>query len=330
MDEHLASSQEQTWLAGVRPRVSVDDVTATAQERWGLGDFVRELGSHQDRNFLFESSRGRVVVKIANRAWERSALEAQTAALQTAAAADVIVPALVHAVTTARFGDTDHLAHVVSFIEGDSLFDRPALDLADCRALAMAAGEMVRTLSGFSHPGAVRESEWDLRAAEAVLEEKDPTLGEAVGSSLARVTALRGRLPLQVIHGDVTDSNVLMTPADEVAVIDFGDVGVSWRCGELAVATACVLGKTGDDVAAVLEVVEAFLRRVALTDDELSAVWPLIVLRTGVLLATGDDEAGEPNAYTRAREAQERAGFAAALALDADEMSRRIRSVGRG
>jgi Ser/Thr protein kinase RdoA (MazF antagonist) len=328
MDEHLTSSPARTWWAGARPRVSVDEVTVTAQERWGLGEFVRELGSHQDRNFLFESAGGRVVVKIANRAWERSVLEAQTAALQRAAGSTVVVPTLVHAVTTARFGDQDHVAHVVSFIEGDSLFDRSALGVVECRAPGLAAGEMVRTLSGFSHPGAVRESEWDLRAAEAVLEEKDPTLREAVGSSLARVAALRSRMPLQVIHGDVTDSNVLMTPADEVAVIDFGDVGVSWRCGELAVAAACVLGKTDDDVAAVSAVVEAFAHRVRLTDAELSAVWPLMVVRTAVLLATGDDAEGEPNAYTRDREVFERAAFTAALALDAGEMSRLIRTAG--
>ncbi len=172
---------------------------------------------------------------------------------------------------------------------------------------------MARTLSGFTHPGAVRDSEWDLRSAGAVLEEKNPSLREAVGSSLDRVAAVGSRLPVQVIHGDISDSNVLLTPTDEVAVIDFGDVGVSWRCGELAVAAACVLGKTPDDVAAVLALVESFVSRVALTDDELSAVWPLIVVRTAVLLATGDDDEGEPNAYTRDREAFEQAAFAAAI-----------------
>jgi Ser/Thr protein kinase RdoA (MazF antagonist) len=330
MDDLPASGEPQTWLAGARPVVGVEEVTATAQERWGLGDFVKELGSHQDRNFLFESPRGRVIVKIANPAWKASALEAQTAAMHTAAASDVVVPTLVHEVTTERFGDQDYLAHVVTFIEGDSLFERSALGVAECRALGVAAGELARTLAGFSHPGAVRDSEWDLRSAEAVLEEKDPSLREAVRPSLARVAALRSRLPVQVIHGDVTDSNVLMTPTGEVAVIDFGDLGVSWRCAELAVAAACVLGKTRDDVAAVIAVVESFVGRVALTDDELSAAWSLIVLRTAVLLATGDGVDGEPNAYTRDREAFEQAAFAAALALDADEMSRHIRTAGRG
>jgi len=119
---------------------------------------------------------------------------------------------------------------------------------------------------------------------------------------------------------------VLLTRTDEVAVIDFGDIGVSWRCAELAVGAACVLGKTTDDVDAVIAVVESFADRITLTEDELSAVWSLMVLRTAVLLATGDDEGGEPNAYTREREAFERAGFAAAQALDADQMERRIRS----
>ena len=324
MDKPSESSEVQTWLAGARPRVSVDEVTATAQGRWGLGAFVKELGSHQDRNFLFESSRGPVIVKIANPSWQRAALDAQTAAMRTAAASDVVVPTLVQEVTTERFGDQEYLAHVVTFIEGETLFDRSAVGPAECRALGLAAGEMVRTLSGFSHPGAVRESEWDLRSAEAVLEQKNPALREAVSPSLARVAALSTRLPIQVIHGDISDSNVLLTRTDEVAVIDFGDIGVSWRCAELAVGAACVLGKTTDDVDAVIAVVESFADRITLTEDELSAVWSLMVLRTAVLLATGDDGGGEPNAYTREREAFERAGFAAAQALDADQMERRI------
>jgi Ser/Thr protein kinase RdoA (MazF antagonist) len=325
MDQPPESSEAQAWLAGARPRVSVDEVTLIAQERWGLDAFVTELGSHQDRNFLFESSHGRVIVKIANRSWQRAALEAQTAALRTAAASDVVVPTLVQDVTTARFGGQEYLAHVVTFIEGETLFDRWALGSAESRALGLAAGEMVRTLSGFAHPGTVRDSEWDLRSADAVLEQKDPALREAVSPSLARVAALSSRLPVQVIHGDISDSNVLMTRTDEVAVIDFGDLGVSWRCAELAVGAACVLGKSPDVVAAVAAVVRSFAERVALTEDELSAVWSLIVVRTAVLLATGDDDGGEPNAYTREREAFERAGFAAAQALDADEMERLIR-----
>jgi Ser/Thr protein kinase RdoA (MazF antagonist) len=328
MDQPPDDRPAQTWLAGARPRVSVDEVTSTARERWGLGAFVTELGSHQDRNFLFESPRGRVIVKIANPAWKRSALEAQTAAMQAAAASDVVVPTLVHEVTTARFGEQEYLAHVVTFIEGEPLFERPTLDLAGSGALGLAAGEMVRSLAGFSHPGAVRDSEWDLRSAGAVLEEKDPSLRHAVSASLARVAGLGSSLPIQVVHGDISDSNVLVTPGDEVAVIDFGDIGVSWRCGELAVAAACVLGKTDDDVAAVSAVVEAFAHRVRLTDAELGAVWPLMVVRTAVLLATGDDAEGEPNAYTRDREVFERAAFTAALALDAGEMSRLIRTAG--
>lgn len=62
--------------------------------------------------------------------------------------------------------------------------------------------------------------------------------------------------------------------------------------------------------------------------DELSALWSLVVLRVAVLLATGDGDDDEPNAYTRAREAFERQAFSAALALDADEMARLIRDAG--
>lgn len=328
MDEPAERGRPHSWLAGARPRVDVAEIAATAHARWGLGDFVVELGSHQDRNLLFESPHGRVVVKVANVAWERSALEAQAAALQAVSHSDVLVPAVVRRVAKERFGDHEYWTQVVTFIEGESLFDRAALDPAGCRAIGTAAGETARALAGFAHPGAVRDSEWDLRAAGRVLEGKSPSLRDAVEPFLDRVAVQGSGLPVQVIHGDVTDSNVLVTPAGDLAVIDFGDVGESWRCAELAVAAASVLGKTDDDVSAVLAVVESFTRRVPLADDELSALWSLVVLRVAVLLATGDGDDDEPNAYTRAREAFERQAFSAALALDADEMARLIRDAG--
>jgi Ser/Thr protein kinase RdoA (MazF antagonist) len=156
MDGPSTGGDAAPGLAGARPGVTADEVAVVAQARWRLGAFVRELGSHQDRNFLFESPAGRVVVKVANSAWPREALEAQIAAMTAAAASEAVVPTLVQGVVPERFGDGEYLVHVVTFVEGEPLFDRSDLGPSGYRPLGTAAGEMVRALSGFAHPGAVR------------------------------------------------------------------------------------------------------------------------------------------------------------------------------
>src|SRR5436853_557278 len=88
---------------------------------------------------------------------------------------------------------------------------------------AVAAGDVVRALAG--------EVPDERRRALAL---------DAVAAAEARIAPLTAGLRTQVIHGDVTDWNVIarrdaagrLVP---VGLIDFGDVLVSWLVAELAV-----------------------------------------------------------------------------------------------
>ncbi|NKX51604.1 phosphotransferase, partial [Arthrobacter deserti] len=102
-------------------------------------------------------------------------------------------------------------------------------------------------------------------------------------------------LPLQAVHGDLTDDNVVCAPDESgqpviTGVIDFGDTMYSWRVAELAVACSAVFHHDPDNPLAVLPLVEAFSREVRLTDAELCALWPLIVLRGAVLVVSGEQQ----------------------------------------
>ena len=64
-------------------------------------------------------------------------------------------------------------------------------------------------------------------------------------------------------------------------------------------------------VVTVLAVVESFVAHAALSDAELTAVWPLVVLRTAVLVASSAEQVAIDggNAYTEARQAEEVRAF---------------------
>ncbi|HJU93832.1 MAG TPA: phosphotransferase, partial [Pyrinomonadaceae bacterium] len=84
-----------------------------------------------------------------------------------------------------------------------------------------------------------------------------------------------------VIHGDANDYNVLVDPERMIIIglIDFGDMVYSYTVGNLAIALAYVVLDKLDPLAAAREVVEGYTSEFALTEDELDALWPLVLMR---------------------------------------------------
>jgi Ser/Thr protein kinase RdoA (MazF antagonist) len=90
-------------------------------------------------------------------------------------------------------------------------------------------------------------------------------------------TALR--LPLKVIHGDANDYNVLVESDRVVGLIDFGDMHFSNAVGEIAVGIAYVILGQPDPLAIAGQVVEGYLTKSSLTEEELTILWEMVILR---------------------------------------------------
>jgi 4-aminobutyrate aminotransferase-like enzyme/murein DD-endopeptidase MepM/ murein hydrolase activator NlpD len=124
----------------------------------------------------------------------------------------------------------------------------------------------------------------------------------AISAAMAALEPLISMLRVQAIHADVTDQNTLGIRDDAgrampVGIIDFGDISRSWLVGELAVTIAA---DAMFDLERPLEVGRALTRgftsRLALTDVELRAVWPLVVARAASVAISGDhQQALEPD-----------------------------------
>lgn len=321
-----------------RPNVRLDEVRRLASQLYGVSGDIRELGSQQDRNFLFtEPDNRRVLFKISNRAVRRAEIEAQNEAMQRMHAAGHPSPAPIASrngeeIETAEVDGTPHSIRLLTFVDGTPLIDFEHFSPETIAAMGTLVGQVVATLSDFEHPGLDRELQWDLRVGEQLVEELiryvvDPerqafVLG-ALEEAAALLAPLKEALPLQAIHGDLTDDNLVATAGElgrpELSgIIDFGDVGIGWRIAELAVACTAVFHHDPSRPLAVLPLIRAFDEVVALTDAEIDALWPLIVLRGATLVVSGLQQVAidEGNAYAESALEREWTIFAAPAAFD--------------
>ncbi|MGN6743604.1 MAG: aminotransferase [Amnibacterium sp.] len=329
-----------------RPQVSAGEARDLAARLFGADGAITELGSQQDRNFLLDGAGGRHLLKIGNAAFSRSEAEAQNAAMRAVAAAGIPCPVPVAArdgadLVEAEVGGATSVVRLLTFVDGTPLIDFRFLACPVAAALGDTVGRVSQALAPLTGAGFARRLKWDLRHAQRVVADllpfvADPerrrAVAEATDVAAAALAPLQGRLPLQVIHGDLTDDNaVARRGADgrpELAgVIDFGDAALGWRVAELAIACSCLFHHEPGDPLAVVPVIAAFDARVPLTDDEIAALWPLLVLRGATLVVSGEQQVAiDPgNDYADSAREREWRMFAVPAAFDARVATAAIR-----
>ena len=291
------------------PTLPTDEAVALLRDVHGLDVELGSLGSQQYQNFLVRPPGGGEplgVLKISNPVFSEIEIEMQDAAAAAVARAEpgLRIPEVVAGPRGPLTGwwETSQgrlHARVISFVPGSTLTGSGYLAPHTVERLGELAAAVSVALAGETHPAAGRVLQWDLQHAERVIAEIAATepdaevrdyCAAATAAALAALHPVAAALPRQLGHFDVTDDNVLRphgvgTLPD--AVIDFGDVIESWAVGEIAVTVSSVLHHDGASYASTLPAIVAFDRRRPLSDDEITALWPLVVLRGVVLVLSG-------------------------------------------
>jgi len=334
------------------PAISPAQARDIAETRFGVDAQVAALGSQQDANFLLSGTDGDPigVLKIANPVFSRIELEAQDAA---AAHIQQAEPGLRTATNVALDGvapiaelrdDNGAVlyARIIAHLAGGTMSGEQYITPDRAAALGDLAGRTVRALAGFDHPGVDRVLQWDLRHAQRTVEVlavhvADADRRESVESATAaawRVVAeLADDLPVQVIHGDLTDDNVVCGSPDTGripdGVIDLGDLTRSWTVGELAIAISSLLRHEGGEPVATLGAIAAFHAVRPLGPAEIEALWPLVVLRAAVLVVSGMQQAAidADNDYATSALEWEWRIFERAVEIPSEVMTAQIRAV---
>ncbi|MCV7282360.1 aminotransferase [Mycolicibacterium flavescens] len=328
------------------PRVSEQQAERLLAEHYGLTAGAVSLGSQQDRNFLVTAADGTIagVLKVANPAFNATELAAQDLAAELIANAEphlrvsVPLPNTTGEKYTAVDGLVDTTAYVrlLRHLPGGTLLESGYLAPAAVAGLGDVAGRVSRALADFTHPGLDRVLQWDLRygadvVAALLSHVPDVALRERIDAAAreawSRIDALADALPRQAVHLDLTDANVVVTRTAGAVVpdgvIDFGDLTDSWAVSELAITASSVLGHPGAGPTSVLPAIRAFHRIRPLSPDEAAAVWPLLVLRTAVLIVSGAQQAAlDPdNDYITEQADEEQRMFEQATSVPIDVMT---------
>ena len=320
------------------PEISSAEAEELARVRFGVHGRATELGSQQDANFRIDAGDGSYVLKVSNPAFGAADLGAQDRAAAHVAGVepDILVPQPVPGLDGATLqpviaGGQPTTARLVRYVEGRMLSESAYLAPPVVAALGDLAGRTTRALASLSGELPQRELQWDLRHAEQVVARLASYVAVPGGpEAVQRATAQAGRLvasvadqlPVQPIHGDLTDDNVVAVRdasgrLSPVGVIDFGDLIRSWAVGELAITLSSLLTHADGDLARLLPAVRAFDAARPLSDPELAALWPLTVLRAGALLVSGQHQASidSANDYAAKNLNRERLIFEAATSL---------------
>lgn len=336
------------WL--VEPIAPVDeaDVLALLAERFGVRGTVRSLGSQQDQNYRVCTGAAEHVLKIANPATVPAALRAQCATIDELATAlpELRLPRARPGVDGDRLQwltvDGSELACLLlDFVPGEPIMDSRYLAPSVVARLGGIAGQVAAALAGLDAAEPDRVRLWDLRNALPVVETLAPHLPDqlraqrvlrAARAAHALVEPYADRLPTQLVHGDITDNNVVCETAPDgrplpVGVIDFGDLGLGWTVAELAVACTSVLHHHGAGPTSVLPAVHAFHTERPLGGDEIAVLWPLVVLRAAVLVVSGqyDVRLDPDNGYASAALDREWTMFEVATSVPAQVMTAQLR-----
>jgi 4-aminobutyrate aminotransferase-like enzyme/Ser/Thr protein kinase RdoA (MazF antagonist) len=327
-----------------RPDLDLAEVAAMLRDHYGItADDILELGSQQDRNFRITYGDHRAVLKIANSSWSTESLLAQDAGMRALAnLGHAVVPIPVGESTTVTLHGSEHVVRLLTFVTGTPLADWDHLAPPLVAQLGELAAHVTGNLAGLQHPGLDRWLQWDLRQARDLIKALLPRVEDMLlsNSILTLSTAacdlldqVGPRLPVQPIHGDLTDDNLVAEPAADgrpvlTGIIDFGDLALGWRVAELAVACTSLLHHEPRQPTAVLPAIKAFHRISPLSDTEIAALWPMVVARAAVLVVSGLAQlAIDPdNAYAASGSLNEREMFDVATSVPMEVMHQAIRS----
>ncbi|CAM5589266.1 hypothetical protein SALBM311S_03171 [Streptomyces alboniger] len=286
------------WL--VAPMVAIEEERAAAllTERFGIEGTLEDLGSNHDRNFRVRTGPDEhgYVFKVFNPVIDRAVLRVQSEATERLARAlpELRLPrARVgvdgERIQTVSVDGQDYDCQLLDYVPGEPIMDSRYLAPRVVARLGELAGRVTAALEGLDIPTPDRPMLWDLRNALEVVEALAPHMVDrrraervlrAARAAQQLVERRAARLPVQVIHGDVADNNVVCRTDPDgrpmpVGLIDFGDLTHSWAVAELAVACTSVLHHHGATPASVLPAVRAFHAVRPLVADELDVLWPL-------------------------------------------------------
>jgi hydroxylysine kinase len=272
------------------PQVPTEALAKIVATHWGLTGTLHPLTSERDQNHRLDTPQGQFTLKLANPAEPAALTEFQTEALLHTArnAPDLPTPRLIPAEDGRTILQTpDGALRLLTWLPGTPLAQLPRSPTL-AASIGTALGHLDATLARFDHPAADHHLLWDIRntpdlapLTAALPDDLKPRITTFLTHFRTHITPTLAQLPRQVIHGDFNPHNLLADPSDPTqltGILDFGDMTLSHRICDLAVAASYLIDPA-DPAALLTPLTQAYHRANPLTAQELHLLPDLITAR---------------------------------------------------
>lgn len=281
------------------PAIPATAVSAIAKERFGLIGKLQPLPGERDLNFRLSAGDGtQAVIKVSNLQDGAEVLSMQRRALEHVRLVDPDLPVMrqlscLDGAPWAGVQDgsgKEHLVRAFSCLPGRHL-SAATMSLGAIQDLGRQSARLGRDLRGFFDPAAGLSLAWDIRRVTELLplvplldgdwrrSVVSASIDDFAHLALPRLPALRA----QLIHNDLSLSNVLFDDSDQVCgILDFGDLLHAPLICDLAVSAESMWAR-GDGVQALAAISAGYSSVTELEDAELEVLPELLRARWAAL-----------------------------------------------
>lgn len=276
------------------------------QTLWGVkGEFI-QLDGEYDLNFRINSTH---ILKVMRNGCQADLVDLQCRALNHLC--DLPLPLVVPSLKGRSFETCkdekgcDRILWMLENLDGKTWAGFKPKTGRLIRNLGETIGAMDKALKDFDHPGLYREFKWHLPSGDWIADHLDILSNAArqktvrhILDDFAGIKADLDALPVQAIHNDVNDYNILVTGSlhDSPAIsgiIDLGDMCRAPVICDLAIAAAYVVLGHPDPEWALENLVQGFHSACPLSPKEIDMLWPLLRLRLAVSVVNSTQMARE-------------------------------------
>jgi Ser/Thr protein kinase RdoA (MazF antagonist) len=272
-------------LRHLSPEFSIDEAKQIANEYYYLNEFVCQLPSERDQNFLFQRDQLKFILKISNIDESYSVIDMQNCAMKCIKNGVQVIPAFDESLIIKY---KNHFIRVVTYLPGIPLADYQPHSLKLFFNLGKILGNIDKSLIGFKHEGTKRDLYWNMINAQHIInmykhliiqknhyEIIENILNDWIEFVIPKFSFFR----ISVIHNDANDYNIIVTNEDNLGLIDFGDMCETFLVCEPAIACAYIMLNKENPIDSAANLIQGFHQIYPLDQIEIDFIYYFIRTR---------------------------------------------------
>lgn len=281
---------------------TIEPLKKLIAESYGIEGQFQQLAGELDENFLVKTRSNKFIFKLMRQNCSFPLVDMQVAALEHLRLSDIEkkVPRVVATndgdqIMRANIDGQKRFGWMTSHLRGAHPGSDRLINGQMAREIGSEFAKLDLALSDFKHNALKRELKWDLLNAQWIANNIDvhttstrrKIIGGIADAYLTSVKSLALKAPRAVIHNDANDMNILFSDvgASEKklsGIIDFGDMVLSARICEPAIAAAYAMMFAHNALDCASNIISAYHEQYPLDETEIALFFPLILTRLAV------------------------------------------------